>query len=47
MEHTKFIYTQQAKVVHFYKHTKEKLLKLMGQSRLIRCMYVHLLVLLK
>ena len=47
MEHTKFTYTQQAKVVNFYKNTKEKLLKVMGQSELIRCIYMHLLVALK
>jgi len=47
MEHIKSIYTQQAKVFNFYKNTKEKLLKVMGQSGLIRCIYVHLLVVLK
>jgi len=47
MEHTKFIYTQQATVVLYYKNIKKKILKLMGQSGLIRRIYVHLFVLLK
>jgi hypothetical protein len=42
MEHTKFIYTQQAKLVHFYKNTKEKLPKLMGQFGLIRFIRVFI-----